>query len=94
MEKIIGACGLLCGECGAYKATQANDADAVAKVAAEWTKLFNTDVWVLDVDFDEDLCRARQDSGWRLVRKPCLLMSEVPLLSGLCYNRRELADRR
>ena len=44
MEKIMGACGLVCRECGAYKATQANDADAIAKVAAEWTRLYNTDV--------------------------------------------------
>ena len=44
MEKILGACGLDCSECSAYKATQANDAAAIAKVAEEWSKQFNTDV--------------------------------------------------
>jgi hypothetical protein len=38
MERIIGACGLVCSNCGAYQATQAGDAEAIARVAAEWTK--------------------------------------------------------
>jgi len=44
MAKMLGACGLNCVECEAYKATQANDVDAVAQVAAEWSKQFGTDV--------------------------------------------------
>lgn len=44
MEKIIGACGLDCGDCGAYKATQANDPDAITRVAEEWSKEYNTDI--------------------------------------------------
>lgn len=43
MEK-IGACGLVCSECGAYKATQANDPAAIEKVAIEWGKMFNSEV--------------------------------------------------
>lgn len=41
---IIGACGIVCSECGAYKATQANDAAEIAKVAANWSELYNTDI--------------------------------------------------
>lgn len=44
METMLGACGLVCSECEAYKATQANDPDAIAKTAAEWSKMFNTDI--------------------------------------------------
>ncbi|MEN6356326.1 MAG: DUF3795 domain-containing protein [Armatimonadota bacterium] len=44
MVSIIGACGLNCSECDGYKATQANDPDAIAKVAADWSKLFGNDI--------------------------------------------------
>lgn len=44
MSSIIGACGLNCSECDAYKATQANDKEAIAKVAADWTKQFGTEI--------------------------------------------------
>jgi hypothetical protein len=41
MEKLIAACGLNCSECGAYKATMANDDALRAKVAADWTVAYN-----------------------------------------------------
>jgi hypothetical protein len=44
MEQLVGACGIVCSECEAYKATQANDADAIAKVVADWNKQFNADL--------------------------------------------------
>lgn len=44
MSTILGACGLVCSECEAYKATQANDPDAIARTAAEWSKMFNADI--------------------------------------------------
>jgi len=44
MSKIISACGLVCSGCPAYVATQANDVDAIARVAAEWTVTYNTKV--------------------------------------------------
>lgn len=44
MSEIIGACGLVCSECGAYKATQANDAEAIAKVAAQWSQQYGGDI--------------------------------------------------
>jgi hypothetical protein len=42
--KQIGACGLVCSKCEAYEATQANDLAAIAKVAQEWSKMFNSKV--------------------------------------------------
>lgn len=40
----IAACGLVCSDCDAYKATQANDAEWLARVAKEWTELFNSEI--------------------------------------------------
>lgn len=44
MSQIIGACGLKCHECPGYLATQANDAEAAARVAKEWSEAFHADV--------------------------------------------------
>ena len=38
VARTLGACGLLCNECKAYQATQANDAEAIARIAVEWGK--------------------------------------------------------
>jgi hypothetical protein len=40
MPKLISYCGLDCGECEAYLASQADDQVALAKVAEKWTKEF------------------------------------------------------
>ena len=40
MEKMIACCGLVCKECPAYIATQADDQDALERVAAQWSKEF------------------------------------------------------
>ena len=36
MDKIIAYCGLVCSDCSAYVATQANDQEALERVAAQW----------------------------------------------------------
>ncbi|NLD43172.1 MAG: DUF3795 domain-containing protein [Chloroflexi bacterium] len=36
MERIVAYCGLVCSQCKAYLATQANDPEALERVAAEW----------------------------------------------------------
>ncbi len=41
MEKMIAYCGLICTECPAYIATQANDRKQLEKVAAQWSEQFN-----------------------------------------------------
>ena len=40
MQRIAAPCGLICRECEAYQATQAEDADAIAAVAAEWRRRY------------------------------------------------------
>jgi hypothetical protein len=51
MDKIIAYCGLVCTDCPAYIATQADDREALGRVAAEWRKEFNapeiTVEWVI-----------------------------------------------
>ena len=42
MTDTLAPCGLVCTECEAYQATQANDAAAIAKVAAAWTERYRT----------------------------------------------------
>ena len=46
---LIGACGLKCHECSAYTATQANDADAIARTIAEWREQHGGDFKPEDV---------------------------------------------
>jgi hypothetical protein len=41
MDKIIAYCGLVCTDCPAYIATQANDRAALERVAAQWREEFN-----------------------------------------------------
>ena len=36
MDRIIGTCGLMCSECLAFLATQADDHAALERVAAQW----------------------------------------------------------
>ncbi|MCX6343989.1 MAG: DUF3795 domain-containing protein [Armatimonadetes bacterium] len=42
--ELIAACGIVCSECSAYKATQSNDPAAIEKVAQEWGQIFNAEV--------------------------------------------------
>ena len=41
MDKIIAYCGLVCTDCPAYIATQADDRAALERVAAQWREEFN-----------------------------------------------------
>ncbi|MBE9508925.1 MAG: DUF3795 domain-containing protein [Chloroflexi bacterium] len=51
MDKIVAYCGLVCTDCPAYIATQANDHAALERVAAQWREEFNapeiTVEWVI-----------------------------------------------
>lgn len=42
MERIVAYCGLVCSECEAYLATQADDMAALEQVAAKWAKEYNS----------------------------------------------------
>jgi hypothetical protein len=52
MDKMIAYCGLVCTSCPAYVATQADDRDALEKVAAQWRKQFNSP----EITADSILC--------------------------------------
>jgi len=41
MERMIAYCGLLCTDCPAYLATQADDQAALERVAARWREEYN-----------------------------------------------------
>ena len=42
MDKMIAYCGLVCTDCSAYVATQADDRAELEKVAAQWRKEYNS----------------------------------------------------
>ena len=41
MKRMVAFCGLVCTDCPAYTATQANDRATLEKVAAQWREEFN-----------------------------------------------------
>ena len=41
MNRIVAYCGLICTDCGAYIATQADDRAALERVAAQWREEYN-----------------------------------------------------
>lgn len=45
-DQMIGCCGLVCSDCGAYQATRTMDPARAAQVAAEWSQQFHVDVKV------------------------------------------------
>jgi hypothetical protein len=52
MEKMIGYCGLVCTDCGAYIATQKNDNKLRKEVAEKWTKEYNHPFQPEDINCD------------------------------------------
>jgi hypothetical protein len=62
MEKMIAYCGLTCTDCPAYTATQANDREALERVAAQWRKAFKAP----EITADSILCDGCLNSNGRL----------------------------
>jgi len=52
MERIVAYCGLVCSECPAYIATQADDLAAKEQLAAQWRVEFNSP----DIDVNSVTC--------------------------------------
>jgi hypothetical protein len=50
MGNMIAICGLPCHECGAFKATQADDDRKRAEVAAEWSKMYDAELSAADIN--------------------------------------------
>lgn len=51
-KKIVGACGIVCGDCPAYVATKTNDDALRAKTAAEWSAMYHADIKPEGIDCD------------------------------------------
>jgi hypothetical protein len=43
-KPLIGACGIVCSDCGAYLATKHNDEAMSKKTAEEWSKMHDADI--------------------------------------------------
>ena len=52
MDRIIAYCGLVCDECPAYLATQADDDQARTKIAAEWSEGLGVTMKPEDINCD------------------------------------------
>ena len=59
MNKIIAYCGLVCSECPAYIATQADDQAALEKVAAQWREEYNAP----NITVESVICDGCLDGG-------------------------------
>ncbi len=57
MDKMTAYCGLLCHECRAFQATQADDDKKRAEVAELWSKEYNTDIKPEDINCNGCLSR-------------------------------------
>ena len=65
MKRMIAYCGLVCTDCPAYLATQADDRAALERVAAHWRKAFNMpDITADSVMCDGCLARDGRRSGY------------------------------
>lgn len=52
MKRILAHCGLVCDECPAYLATQANDDEMRSKIAAEWSESLGGALTKEDINCD------------------------------------------
>lgn len=59
MEKLLAYCGLDCGKCPAYIATQNDDMELRIKTAEEWSKMFNEDIKASHINCDG--CTSKSD---------------------------------
>jgi hypothetical protein len=79
MPKLIAYCGLVCSDCPAYKATQSGDPQALAELAAQWSKEFKEEIAP-----DACLCDGCLPTDGRLVGyasqckiRPCAIAKKV-----------------
>ncbi|MFZ5917020.1 MAG: DUF3795 domain-containing protein [Chloroflexota bacterium] len=61
MDKMIAYCGLICTDCPAYLATQANDRAGLERVAAMWRQEFNAP----DITVESVICDGCVTDGGR-----------------------------
>jgi len=82
MKKMNGMCGMDCSACPAYVATQNNDDDARAKVAALWSKMFKADIKPSDINCDG--CLSGSDRLFAHCRKCEIRLCGIEKKLGFC----------
>ena len=60
MPEIIAYCGIICSDCEAYIATQANDVEGLARVADRWNREYSLECTVDDMWCDGCLGEGRR----------------------------------
>lgn len=63
MERIVAYCGIICSDCPAFKATQANDDVERRRVAELWTKQYGEEYRTEDINCDGCLTRGSRIFG-------------------------------
>ncbi len=74
MDRLVSYCGLVCTDCTAYIATQADDQDDLERVAALWQRAFDSpDIDVASITCDGCLAFDGRLSGYchHCVVRPC-----------------------
>ncbi len=61
---MIAHCGLICTECPAYLATRNDDQELRAKTAAEWSKMFKSEIKPQDINCDGCLSQSAKLFGY------------------------------
>ena len=61
MDRMTAYCGLVCTDCPAFVATQADDHDALERVAAQWREEYNAP----DITVDSVICGGCVTDGAR-----------------------------
>lgn len=59
MDKMVAYCGLVCSDCPAFIATQADDRAALERVAAQWREEFDAP----NITVDSVICDGCLDGG-------------------------------
>ena len=80
-NKIIAYCGLTCSECDAYQATQAQDQEALERVAVAWREQFDPEITAETIRCDGCL----SDDG-----PLCSYCSDCPIRA--CAREKQVAN--
>ena len=64
MKSMIAYCGINCGECPAYIATQKNDDNERKKVAEMWAKQYNPNIKAEDINCDGCTSNGARQFSW------------------------------
>jgi hypothetical protein len=78
-ERLIAYCGLICNECPAYLATQANDRAELERVAAMWREEFNEPSITAESILCDGCTVAGRKSGYcgQCQIRPCAMARKV-----------------